>query len=260
MPLNQIHAQAGEPVGVQAAKAPRPYSGLMGTDPEALETLLRVHAPPSPSILDCTFNTGKMWRGIRQDWNPATMDIDPAYGTDYVGDFRMLSSVVAATSTGHAQQRRFDVLVFDPPHLPTAAASANSSGIWRDQYGLTGGEGTGREGDNVSGLFLPFFREAKKVLRPDGVALCKIVDLVHNHRYQWQHVDLVLACREAGMTPCDLLVKIDPCGGNLKSSLWKTVHHLRRNHCFWLVARNSLRCERRLAVAETQLPSRQPRA
>ena len=215
----------------------RPYSGLMGTDPAALEVLLGLHAPVRPEILDCTFNAGKMWRGIRERWKPVTLDIDPSHRTDYVGDFRELSSVVGG--------RKFDVIVFDPPHLPTASASPGSSGIWREQYGLTAGEGTGRDGDNVSQLFRPFFREARKVLRPDGVALCKIVDMVHNHRYQWQHVDMILAAQAEGMTACDMMVKIDPCGGNLKSSLWKNVHHLRRNHCFWLVARNGQRCERR---------------
>lgn len=224
------------PTVLDEKKLARPYSSLIGTDPQALQVLLRLHAPAAPAILDCTFNTGKMWRGIRDDWKPVTMDLDPAYGTDYVGDFRVLSEVV---------DRQFDVLIFDPPHLPTAAASTNSSGIWRDQYGLTDGDDTGRDGDNVAGLFLPFFQQASKVLKPDGVALCKMIDMVHNHRYQWQHIDMVLACRAAGMTPCDMLVKIDPCGGNLKSSLWKNVHHLRRNHCFWLVARNSRHCERR---------------
>jgi hypothetical protein len=216
----------------------RPYSGLMGNDRDALKVLMQVHSEPGAEILDCTFNSGKMWAGILDAYHPVTLDIDPIFGTDYVGDFRHLSDVIG--------NRKFDVLVFDPPHLPLASASENSSGIWRDQYGLVNGTDTGRDGDNVSQLFRPFFREAVKVLRPDGVVFCKMVDMIHNHRYQWQHIDLVLAARLEGMTPCDMLVKIDPCGGNLKSSKWKNVHHLRRNHCFWIVVRNSHRCERRI--------------
>lgn len=224
---------------------------MLGTDPDALATLLALHAPDGADILDCTFNTGKMWRsGLRERFQPASLDIDPVYGTDFVGDFRALSSIVGEDA--------FDVLVFDPPHLPTAAASAGSSGIWREQYGITGGEGTGRDGDNVSCLFRPFFREARTVLRPDGIALCKIVDLVHNHRYQWQHIDLIQAAQAEGLTACDMLVKIDPCGGNLKSSLWRTVHHLRRNHCFWVVIRNSDRCERRHGPARATRRQSEP--
>lgn len=220
----------------------RPYSGLMGNDRDALEVLFSVHAPDRPQILDCTFNSGKMWKGIRETFNPVTMDIDPSHGTDYVGDFLCLADVVG--------DRRFDVLVFDPPHLPHAAASENSSSHpnvvkWRGNYGLNNTGCTERDGDSVNGLFAPFLKQAAKVVKPGGVVFCKISDMVHNHRYRWQHVDLILAADEAGMTACDMLVKIDPCGGNLKSSKWKNVHHLRRNHSFWLVVRNGDKCERR---------------
>lgn len=222
----------------------RPYSGLMGTDPDALEVLLRLHGA-GPDILDCTFNSGKMWRGIFERYRPKSMDIDPAHGTDFVADFRKMSEVVGLS--------QYDVLVFDPPHLPHAIATNGCSQQeelvnWRATYGLNNIGDVHRSADSVSAMFAPFFREAAKVLRPDGVVFCKITDMVHNHRYQWQHVDLILAAREVGMTPCDMLVKIDPCGGNLKSGRWENVHHLRRNHCFWIVVRNSHRCERRRAV------------
>jgi hypothetical protein len=46
--------------------------------------------------------------------------------------------------------------------------------------------------------------------------LAKIADLVHNHRYQWQQVDFINAVREVGMTPCDMMIKCDPCAGNLE--------------------------------------------
>lgn len=231
-----------EPCETLSEKAARPYSGLLGSDRDALEVLFSVHAPERPDILDCTFNTGKMWAGIRDKWNPATLDIDPAFGTDFVGDFRDLSAVVGG--------RLFDVLVFDPPHLPHAIASAGSSEHpnvvrWRSNYGLNDYGDTHRDGSSVAAMFRPFFAEARKVLRPDAVAFCKIADMVHNHRYQWQHIDLIGAAQAEGMTACDMLVKIDPTGGNLKSSKWKNVHHLRRNHSFWVVVRNGSRCERR---------------
>lgn len=211
----------------------RPYSGLNGTDPEALKILLSVHAVENPTILDCTYNAGKMWRGIRDRYNITTLDIDPKYETDIIGDFRQLPALI---------DRKFDVLVFDPPHLPNHAASINSSKIWEDQYGLT--DNNERSGDNVNDLFRPFFAAAKQVTNPNGIILCKIVDMVHNHRYQWQHIALIQAAEAEHLTPCDMLVKIDPCGGNLKSSKWKTVYHLRRNHCFWIVIRNGVSCEK----------------
>jgi SAM-dependent methyltransferase len=171
-----------------------------------------------------------MWKGTQ--FSPTKMDIDPQFNLDVVANFYDMPF----------SDKSFDVIVFDPPHLPVASASENSSGIWRDTYGLTN-SGAGREGDNISGMFLGFAKEAKRVLKPGGIVLAKIADLVHNHRYQWQQVDFVNAIRQVEMTPCDMMIKCDPCAGNLKSSKWKNVKHLRKSHCYWIVVRNSKKCE-----------------
>jgi len=76
-----------------------------------------------------------------------------------------------------------------------------------------------------------------------GIVIAKIADFVHNHRYQWSHVAFINAVNEAGMTACDVVVKIDPAASNLKSSKWQNVKHFRRGHCYWIVVRNSLKCE-----------------
>ena len=208
----------------------------MGRDPEALDILLSVHAPNHPRILDCTFNSGKMWKGCSQQ-PTHTMDIDSMFSVDTVGDFRKMPF----------SPESFDVIVFDPPHLPVAAASANSSGIWRKQYGLTEDKNRGRDGDNVSGQFVPFTCEAYKVLAPEGIVIAKLADIIHNHHYQWHLVAFVEAAQTAGLTACDLLIKRDPSGGNLKSSKWKNVRHLKRVHSYFVVARKG-RCERKITT------------
>ena len=81
------------------------------------------------------------------------------------------------------------------------------------------------------------------VLKIGGIVLAKIADIVHNHHYQWQQVDFINAVREVGMTPCDMMIKCDPCAGSLQSSKWNNVKHLRKAHCYWIVVRNSKRCE-----------------
>jgi hypothetical protein len=160
------------------------------------------------------------------------MDIDSSFDVDYVADFGSMPFDNAS----------FDVLVFDPPHLPTNAASKNSSRMWEQSYGITA-TGEGRDGDNVSGMFPRFLKEAKRVLVKGGIVLCKIADLVHNHRYQWQHVDFINSVNACGMTPCDLVIKCDPAAGKLKSSKWVNVKHFRKAHCYWIVVRNSNKCE-----------------
>lgn len=208
----------------------RPLTILNGRDFEALNLLIPMYACESPKILDSTYNTGKMWKGT--SFKPHRMDIDERLAVDTVADFTAMPFTDAS----------FDVIVFDPPHLPVAAASAGSSGIWKDTYGITS-KGNGREGDNVVGMFTPFLLEAKRVLSSGGIVLAKIADLIHNHRYQWQQVDFVNAVKSVGMTPCDMLIKCDPQAGKLMSSKWDKVHHLRKAHCYWIVVRNSTKCE-----------------
>jgi SAM-dependent methyltransferase len=212
----------------------RPRSVVHGRDRDVIPLLLDLHARPSPRILDATYNRGVMWQGL--DYVVTSMDIDPQFGTDVVGDFRSMPFLSGS----------FDVIVFDPPHLPAAAASEHSSGMWRTRYGITA-DGDYRQGDNVSPAFAAFLVEAKRVLRPDGIVLAKIADLVHNHRYQWQHVDFVNAAMAVGLTPCDAVIKVDPAGANLSSSKWVNVRHLRREHTYWIVVRKG-RCERAAAM------------
>ena len=212
----------------------RPISIMQGRDADVLDVLIPLHVScTNPRILDATYGLGTIWQGC--SYCPdATMDIRPLDGVDLIDDFTVMASVADAS---------FDVIVFDPPHLPTAAASENGSKMWEHRYGITADD-KNRAGDNVIPLFVPFLRQAKRVLVGNGIVLAKIADLVHNHRYQWQQVAFVNACREMGLTPCDMLIKHDYNGGNLKSSKWQETYHVRKAHCFWIVARNSDRCER----------------
>jgi len=212
----------------------RPLSVVYGRDREVIPTLIGTHAVSNPRIVDVTFNRGVMWKGTGLE--PVRVDIDRAMSpeADHIADCRDLPFADGS----------FDVIAFDPPHLPNAAGSQRSSGIERQQYGLTGSNDFGH-GDNIHPLFAPFLTEAKRVLSPEGIVIAKLADLVHNHRYQWQHVAFINAATALGMTVCDLIVKADPAASNLKSSKWERVYHFRRAHCYWLVVRTGSRCERR---------------
>lgn len=208
---------------------PRPESVVMGRDPEVLSGLLVFYARSGAAVLDVTANRRRMWRGVAWDGSVMYSDIDSEVGPDVVADFRALPF----------EDGSFDVIVFDPPHLPVAAASTASSPEYVAAFGLS----RSAKADNVSALFLPFLREAQRVLRPDGLIFAKIKDFVHNHAYQWSLVDFVNAVRATdGLTACDLRIKRDPCGGNLKSGRWERSHHARNVHCWWVVVRKG-RCE-----------------
>jgi hypothetical protein len=170
-----------------------------------------------------------MWDGVTWGGPVTYMDIDPSVEPDLVGDFRSMP----------IEDSSVDVLVFDPPHLPTAAASPLSMGHMVRNYGLD----RAHTGDDMaSAVMSPFLVEARRVLKDGGVIIAKLKDHVHNHKYRWILADWVCAVWEAGLVPCDLRVKIDPCGGNLKSGRWKRAHHARNAHCWWAIVRKG-RCE-----------------
>lgn len=206
-----------------------PKSVLIGTDNEVLDLLIPLHYPlENPYILDCTYNKGVMWKKCK--YSPSVkMDIDPDLEVDVVADF---TAMPFGAET-------FDIIVFDPPHLPNVVGEHS---LFKEKYNTRKFD-KHREKNNVIGVFVPFLKEAKRVLKKDGIILAKIADLVHNHRYQWQQVDFVNSVRSLGITPCDMLIKLDPKAGNLKSSKWKNIKHLRKSHCYWIVCRNSNKCE-----------------
>jgi len=199
---------------------------LDGNDSQVLSILLEIHAVPNPVILDCTYGLGVMWQDCNY-WPRYRFDIRQLHYVNTVADFCAIP----------LPDNVCDVIVFDPPHLPAHTTKFH----WVGRYGVT--DDPARAGDNVISLFYPFLLEARRVLRPDGIVLAKIADIVHNHRYQWQQVAFVNACLRARLTPCDMLIKVRNPGP--KSSKWKKQYHLHKAHCYWIVVRNSNRCERR---------------
>lgn len=208
----------------------RPYSIVNGRDYEVLRLMLGFYGWPGAQVIDVTANTRKMWKGV--DWPSVTFsDIDPSVAPDIIADFRALP----------VEDESFDIVVFDPPHLPAAAASPASDKRFVANYGLS----FAPKADNVSEYHAPFLSEAKRILRSDGLIFTKIKDYVHNHKYQWSLVDFITAVRaQEGLTACDLIIKRDPSGGGLKSGRWERAHHVRNCHCWWVIVRKG-RCEPR---------------
>ena len=184
--------------------------------------------PPEP-ILDATHNVGRFWRGSSRD--VISMDIDPQYGTMIVGDNRTMAGVPSST---------FGAVVYDPPHVGPQGRDKSSKRFDVD-FGATVRCGAA-EGWSLSYLYPPFLVQAKRVLKPNGLLLAKITDMVNNHRSKWAHCDFMQMADEAGFTVCDLIVKVR--NGPMVSNKWKTAHHARKRHCFWVVCRNGTSCER----------------
>lgn len=198
-----------------------------GSDADLLERLLSFYPRKSPErILDATVNGGRFWRGSQR----------PVVGMDIEAKHRPM--VVADNTRMPFPQGSFDVVVYDPPHIPNQGKDKSKD--FNTRFGLVV-RSSKENGYSFSHTYPPFLREAYHVLKPEGILLCKITDYVHDHQYQWAHVDFVQAAGAAGFRPCDCIIKIRK--GPIIDPKWKVAHHSRRQHCYWLIFRKSDSCE-----------------
>jgi hypothetical protein len=204
------------------------------SDGELLEAIFRFYPTiPVEPILDATFNAGRFWKDSKR--KVSSMDIDPQHRPDYVGDNREMKGV---------PDNHFGVVVFDPPHVGPQGRDKSTKRFDVD-FGAT--FECGKEHDwNLSYLYPPFLQQAKRVLKPNGLLLAKITDMVNNHKSKWPHRDFMTMAEEAGFTVCDLIIKIRK--GPMMSTKWQNAHHARKRHCFWIICRNSDDCERTLPL------------
>lgn len=220
--------QDGHPAPASGASEYQPLPSVWeGTDAELLERMLDFYPKTQPRrILDATVNAGRFWAGSRRP--VVGLDLDPRYRPDVCADHTRMPF----------GDDCFDVVVYDPPHVPNQGRDRAKD--FTTRFGLVL-KASPAQGYNFSHLYPPFVREAYRVLRPEGVLFCKVADYVHGHRFQWAHVALVNAATSAGFTACDCIVKVRK--GPITDPRWKTAHHARRRHCYWLVFRKSKKCE-----------------
>jgi len=198
-----------------------------GNDAELLERLLAFYPRSAPKrILDATVNAGRFWRG--SSWNVIGLDIERRFKPTIVGDNLQMPFC----------DESFDVVVYDPPHVPNQGKDRTKD--FNSRFGLVL-KSSGENGYNFSHLYPPFASEAHRILQPEGILFCKIADYIHNHRYQWAHLEVIRAARTVGFCACDCIIKIRK--GPITSPRWKRAHHSRRHHCFWLIFRKSNKCE-----------------
>ena len=198
-----------------------------GDDSELLEKMLQFYPKfPPRNILDVTVNSGRFWRNSSRE--VLGLDINPRCRPDLLGTSQSLP----------IKSNSMDVVVYDPPHIPNQGKDRQKD--FEIRFGL-GAKSSTETNYNFSFTYPPFVSEAHRVLRHGGVLFCKISDYVHNHRFQWAHIDLIQAATEAGFYACDCIVKIRK--GPIIDTRWKVAHHARKQHCYWIVFRKSLRCE-----------------
>lgn len=200
------------------------------SDAELIEIMLSFYPTIEPEpILDATYNAGRFWTGTTR--HVVSMDIDPRHKPMILADNRLMTGVPS---------HEYGTVVYDPPHVGPQGRDKSVKRFDVD-FGATMECGK-EQGWSLSYLYPPFLKQAKRVLKPEGLLLAKITDMVNSHKSRWAHCDFMRMAEEAGFTVCDLIVKIRT--GPMVSDKWKLAHHARKRHCFWIVCRNGESCER----------------
>lgn len=192
-----------------------------GSDADLLEMMLEFYPAERPrKILDATINSGRFWKGSTR---PVTgMDIDPKFAPDIVADNRKMP----------VKSNSFDVVVYDPPHVPNQGKDRSKD--FNTRFGLVV-KSLPDGGYNLNHLYKPFSDEAYRVLRPQGFLFCKIADYIHDHKYQWAHAEFIQAAVASGFCAFDCIIKVRK--SPITDPKWKTAYHSRRHHCYWLIFR-----------------------
>jgi len=177
-------------------------------------------------ILDATVNGGRFWRGSTR----------PVIGMDICVKHR--PALVGDNTNMPFREGAFDVIVYDPPHIPNQGKDKVKD--FNVRFGLV--VRSSKENQyTFTHTFRPFLQQAHWVLRDEGILLCKITDYIHHHQYQWAHLEFIHAAIQTGFRACDCIIKIRK--GPIIDPKWKNAHHSRRQHCYWLIFRKSVKCE-----------------
>src|SRR5689334_20614861 len=129
------------------------HSVWEGEDADLLERMLAFYPRTKPRrILDATMNGGRFWRGSSR----------PVIGIDIESHHR--PAIVADNTRMPFRDSSFDVVVYDPPHIPNQGKDKSKD--FNRRFGLV--LKSRKENQyTFSHTFPPFVRESSRVLRQE---------------------------------------------------------------------------------------------
>ena len=203
---------------------------------ELFPKILDLHVDDGTRIADVTHGTGIFWQNIdleSRDMELVTSDITPkADDISVISDCRRLPF----------KKNSIDCMVLDPPYAEgfyrrnkDQMAGNDSHKSFRDTYsGTREYEGSGKYHGAVLHTYFEGGREAKRVLRDDGVLIIKIMDEVSSNTQELAHIQVTNYYeRELGFYTKDLFVQVrkeKPSVVGMNRQV-----HARKNHSYFLV-------------------------
>lgn len=196
----------------------------VGTQSEILKAIKSLHCPEGFEC-DITYGHGKFYDSSDQDLLPPLLkfDIQP-----------MVVGVTKACSTSlPIASGSLSNVLFDPPFLTYVRAGriGNDEMIMAKRFG-----GYWRY-DELLTHYTTTIDEVKRVLKPKGKMIVKCQDIIHDHRMQCTHLNVVKYAEANGFRLLDLFIL--PSTNRMKvvpaNKLSGVQKHARVHHSYFLV-------------------------
>jgi len=203
---------------------------------ELFPRILDLHVDDGARIADVTHGTGVFWQDI--DLDARDMELVTSDITAKTDDLSMVGDCRAIP----LQDNSLDCIILDPPYAEgfyrrnkDHMAGHGSHESFRDTYsGAREYEGAGRYHSAVLYTYFEGGKEAKRVLRDDGLLIIKIMDEVSSNTQELAHIQVTNYYeRELDFYTRDLFIQVRkerPTVVGMKSQI-----HARKNHSYFLV-------------------------
>lgn len=203
------------------------FSAYVSGNAEVFPRILSLHVPKGASVADVTWGKGVFWKNVPPG--------------DYTLKATDLKTEVDCRNLPY-KDGSIDCVVLDPPYMEGLfrrsighLAGSGTYAAFRDHY--SNGEAVEASSPRwhaaVLSLYFKAAREAKRVLKNNGVFIVKCQDEVSANRQNLTHVEIINEYESLGFYTKDLFVVVRQNKPGI-SRLKKQVH-ARKNHSYFLV-------------------------
>ena len=234
------------------------FSAHKATNSAVFPQILGLYVTEGAQIADVTYGKGVFWS-----------EVDITHYSLFATDIR--TNDLADGCTGGVDCRHlpygdcaFDAVVFDPPYMHTPGGTAHNGHQNFEQYyannaSVSSSDTTCGEVENqpkyheaVLDLYYRAGKEARRVLKKDGIYIVKCQDEVCSNQQRLTHVEITVKLQEYGFIVEDLFVIMrqnEPGVSRLKGQQY----HARKNHSYFMVYRKSGLCGEALSQSRKLL-------
>jgi tRNA G10 N-methylase Trm11 len=186
-----------------------------GTNADLFPSVLSIYVPEGSVVADVTYGRGVFWQKVdRSKYDLRATDLQD--GTD-------------ARKLPYADES-LDALVFDPPYMHWSGSIKESiNGCYKNNER---GE-SAKSWQDVLKLYTDAAIEARRVLKPSGVFICKVQDTVACGKQRWFHVHVM----QLEGFHCEDIFVLMQNGIPTHDPKWKKQYHARKNHSYFIVLR-----------------------